>query len=114
MYTVVQLSKILNVSRKTIYDKFEREELKPHIQTGDKRETYEETMSTHDKSNCIEIEYLKKNIEYLERQVEELKLEKTEIQQRLDSCMSVILDWQKNQLLLQQPKRKFLGFFPIG
>jgi predicted RNase H-like nuclease (RuvC/YqgF family) len=106
------------VSRKTIYDKFEREELKPHIQKGDrgqildeqgfgvlcailgtsqvtinnvssdKKETSEDTMYIGDKINCIEIEYLNKQIEYLEKQVEELRKEKEELKHEKNDIQS--------------------------
>jgi hypothetical protein len=136
-YSVIQLSKIFNVSRNTIYAKLNSDELKEYVEQAEqglrlnqkgfnmlkialsnsKNVTQMIRSSTADKKEKFEhadnkiIEILESQIAELKQEKEDLKKEITEYRTKYDNIVNMFIEQQNNQKLLQERNTSIWDMF---
>jgi len=103
----------LNISRRTLYDRINREELTTQKEGKNRFLWLDGTIKTSTTRNAKQtdgiVKQLKSEVEYFKNKVETLELELSEQRQRHDTIMLKMTD--QNQLLLQSVKRPFWKFW---
>lgn len=129
MYTVTELADLFNTSRNTIYSKLKSSKIKDFVVKTEKGSRLKKeginvlqllmseskvsvnlTQEGANNKNCSEINelvsILKEQVEELKKEKLELKKEKAEMQEKYDALVGVLLEQQKQQLLLESEKSK--------
>ena len=106
----------LNISRRTLYDRINREELTTQKEGKNRFLWLDGTIKTSTTRNAKQtdgiVKQLKSEVEYFKNKVETLELELSEQRQRHDTIMLKMTD--QNQLFLQSVKRPFWKFWGGG
>ena len=112
-YSVADTLEKLNISRRTLYDRINKEELTTKKEGKNRFVWLDGTIETstirHTKQTDGIVKQLKSEVEYFKNKVETLELELSEQRQRHDTIMLKMTD--QNQLLLQSVKRPFWKFW---
>ena len=112
-YSITDALERLNVSRRTLYDRINKEELTAKKEGRNRFVWLDDTTETstirHTKQSKDVIKQLELRLEYFQNRVETLELELSDQRQRHDTIILRMTD--QNQLLLESVRKPFWRFW---
>jgi len=112
-YSITEALERLNVSRRTLYDRINKEELTAKKEGRNRFVWLDDTIETstirHTKQSKDVIKQLELRLEYFQNRVETLELELSGQRQRHDTIILRMTD--QNQLLLESVRKPFWRFW---